>query len=46
MVYSKTIIGFIVSKEGKTHDPKKIETLIKMPIPETSRKIQMFNGMA
>jgi hypothetical protein len=27
-----TILGFIVSKKGKTHDPKKIEALIKMLI--------------
>ncbi len=35
MVCSGTILGFIVSKEGKTLDPKKIEALIKMPVPKT-----------
>jgi hypothetical protein len=35
MVYFVTILGFIVSKEGKTTNPKKIEALIKMPIPKT-----------
>jgi hypothetical protein len=30
MVCSRIIIGFIISKEGKTHDPKKIEALVKM----------------
>jgi hypothetical protein len=30
MVCSGTIVGFIVSKEGKTLDPKKIKVLVKM----------------
>jgi hypothetical protein len=46
MVCYGTIIGFIVSKEGKTHDPKKIEALIKMQVPKTPQDIQVFNGMA
>jgi hypothetical protein len=29
------ILGFIVFKEGKAPYPKKIEALIKMPIPKT-----------
>jgi hypothetical protein len=33
MVYFETILGFIVSKKGKTFDPKKIETIVKMLIP-------------
>jgi hypothetical protein len=33
MVCYGTISGFIVSKEGKTHDPKKIKALFKMPMP-------------
>jgi len=35
MVCSKTILRFIVSKEGKTPDPKKIEALVKMAMPKT-----------
>jgi hypothetical protein len=35
MVCSKTILGFIVSKEGKTLNPKKMEALVKMPEPKT-----------
>jgi hypothetical protein len=35
MVHSETILGFVVSKEGKTLDPKKIEVLIKMLVLET-----------
>ncbi len=33
MMFSRTILGFIVSKEGKIMDPKKVEALINMPIP-------------
>jgi hypothetical protein len=35
MVYFETISRFIVSKEGKTLDPKKIKTIVKMLIPKT-----------
>jgi len=35
MVCSRTILRFIVSKKGKTPDPKKIEVLTKMPMPKT-----------
>ncbi len=45
MVFSRTILGFIVSKEGKVMDPKKFETLITMLIPTTRQEIQIFNGM-
>ncbi len=41
-----TILGFIVSKEGKTPNPKKIKALVKMPIPKTPQEIQVFNAMA
>jgi hypothetical protein len=44
MVFSRTILGFIVSKEGKVMDPKKVETLVHMPIPTTPQDIQI--GMA
>jgi hypothetical protein len=46
MVFSGTILGFIVSKEGKIMDPKKVEALVSMPIPTTPQCIQVFNGMA
>jgi hypothetical protein len=46
MVCSRTILGFTVSKEGKTLNPKKIEVLVKMPVPKTPQEIQVFNGMA
>ncbi len=46
MVFSGTILGFTVSKEGKIMDPKKVKALINMPIPTTPQQIQVFNGMA
>jgi hypothetical protein len=46
MVCSRIILGFIVSKEGKTFDPKKIQVLVKIPMPKTLKEIQVFNGMA
>ncbi len=39
MVYSGIILGFIVSKDGKTYDPKKIEVLVKMLIPKIPQEI-------
>jgi hypothetical protein len=45
MVCCGTILGFIVSKKKKTPDPKKIEVLVKMPMPKTPQEIQVFNGM-
>jgi hypothetical protein len=33
MVFSRMILGFIVSKEGKVLDPKKIQAIVQMPIP-------------
>jgi hypothetical protein len=35
MVFSRTILGFIMSKEGKSMDLKKVEALINMLIPIT-----------
>jgi hypothetical protein len=46
MVFSRTILGFIVSKEGKVMDPKKVEVLVNMQIPTTPQEIQVFNEMA
>ncbi len=46
MVCFGTILGFIVSKKGKTHDPKKIEALVNMLVLKTPQEIQVFNGMA
>jgi hypothetical protein len=35
MVYSRTILGFIVSKKGKTCHPKKMDALVKIIVPKT-----------
>jgi hypothetical protein len=45
MVCSRIILGFIVSKKGKTFNPKKIEALVKMLMLKTPQDIQIFNGM-
>ncbi len=41
-----TILGFIVSKKGKTPNLKKMKALVKMPIPKTPQEILVFNAMA
>jgi hypothetical protein len=46
MVHSGTFLGFIISKDEKTHDPKKIKALVKMLVPKTPQEILVFNGMA
>jgi hypothetical protein len=46
MVCFRSTLGFIVSKEGKTPNLNKIKALIKMLMPKTCQKIQVFNGMA
>jgi hypothetical protein len=33
MVFSRLILGFIVSKEGKILEPKKVQAIVNMPIP-------------
>jgi len=45
MVFSKMILGFIISKQGKLPDLKKIQTIINMLPPKNSQQ-QVFNGMA
>jgi hypothetical protein len=44
MVFSRTILGFIVSTKGKVMDPKKVETLVNMLVPTTLQEIQVFKG--
>jgi hypothetical protein len=46
MVFSSIILRFIVSKEGKLPNLKKVEAIIKMPIPKNPHNIQVFNGLA
>jgi hypothetical protein len=40
------ILGFIVSKERKLLDLKKIQAIINMPPPKNPQQIQVVNGMA
>jgi hypothetical protein len=40
MVFSRTILGFIMSKEGKVMDPKKVEVLVNMSVATTPWEIQ------
>jgi hypothetical protein len=46
MVFSRMILGFIVSKESKLLDPKKIQTIVRMRVPTNPQQIQVLNGMA
>jgi hypothetical protein len=46
MIFSGMILGFIVSKEGKLSNPKKIQVIVNMPPPKNPQQIQIFNGMA
>jgi hypothetical protein len=46
MVFSRLILGFIVSKEGKIPDLKKVQTIVNMPIPTNTQYIHVFNSMA
>jgi hypothetical protein len=39
-------LGFIVSKESKLLDPKKIQTIVWMHVPTNPQHIWVFNGMA
>jgi hypothetical protein len=46
MVFSRTNLSFIVSKERKIPNAKKVQAIMNMPIPTNPRHIQVFNGMA
>jgi hypothetical protein len=46
MVFLWMILGFIISKEGKLLDPKKIQTIANMPPLKNPQEIQVLNGMA
>jgi hypothetical protein len=45
MVFSRMILGFIISKESKLPNPKKIQTIIRMHVPKNPQQIQVFNRM-
>jgi hypothetical protein len=46
MVFSGTILGFIVSEKGEVMDFNKVEASVNMLVHVTPYKIQVFNGMA
>ncbi len=46
MVFSRLILGFMVSKEGKILDPKEVQAIMNMPMLTNPKQIQVFNGMA
>ncbi len=46
MVFFRSILGFIISKEGKLLDPKKTQAIVNMPPPKNPQQIQVFNRMA
>jgi hypothetical protein len=46
MVFSRMILGSIISKERKLPNPKKIQIIVNMPPPNNPQQIQIFNGMA
>jgi hypothetical protein len=46
MVFSSIILRFVVSKEGKLLDPKKVEAIVKMFVPKNFHDIEVFNKLA
>jgi hypothetical protein len=46
MIFLGLILRFIVSKEGKLLDPKKVQAIVNMQMPINPQHIQIFNGMA
>jgi hypothetical protein len=46
LVYFRVIFGYIVSKEGKLLNPKKIFAIINMLLVKTLKDIHVLNGMA
>ena len=39
-------LGYIVSREGLSPDPKKVEAIVKLPIPKSVTEVQSFMGLA
>ncbi len=46
MVFSRLILGFIISKEGKIPYLKKVEAIANIPTPINPQQIKIFNGMS
>ncbi len=45
MVFSRLILAFIVSKQGKILNLKKIQAIMNVLVPTNPQQIQVFNGM-
>ncbi len=45
LVYFGIILGYIVFKERKPLDPKKISAIVEMPPLKNLKHIQVFNKM-
>jgi chemotaxis signal transduction protein len=45
MVFSRMILGFIISKERKLLNPKKIQTILNMPPPKIPNKLKYSMGV-
>ncbi len=46
MVFSRMIFDFIISKERKLPNLKKVQAIVNMPPPKNPQQFQVFNGMA
>jgi hypothetical protein len=45
LVYSRVILGYVISKAGKLTNLKNILAIMNMPALKTPKDIQVFNGM-
>jgi hypothetical protein len=46
MVFSRLILRFIIYKEGKIPNPKKVQIIVNMLVLISPQHIQVFNGVA
>jgi hypothetical protein len=46
MAFSRLILGFTISKEGKIPNLKKVQAIMNMPGPTNPHHIHVFKGMA
>jgi hypothetical protein len=46
MLFSRMILRFMISKECKLTNPKKIQTIVQMHVPINPQQIHVFNRMA
>jgi hypothetical protein len=46
LVYSRVILGYVVSKERKLFDLNVFLAIMNMPMPKMQKDIQVFIGMA